>query len=110
MSATTGQALSGSGHLRQSVADVLSTRIGTRVMRRDYGSRLPSLVDLPMNDATLVEVYMATAEALDIWESRFRLRRVRVAEASAGRLVLELEGDSLDDDGKPVTMEGIVIV
>ena len=48
INAHTGQALSGIDHLRQSIRDILTTRIGTRVMRRDYGSRLPTLVDNPM--------------------------------------------------------------
>ena len=48
LNATNGQALSGLDHLRQSIRDILTTRIGTRVMRRDYGSRLPDLVDSPV--------------------------------------------------------------
>src|SRR3546814_12586651 len=36
----TGQRLDGNDHLAQSIGDILSTPIGTRVMRRDYGSML----------------------------------------------------------------------
>ncbi|NYZ70451.1 baseplate assembly protein W, partial [Endozoicomonas sp. SM1973] len=43
----TGKPLSNLDHLRQSITDILTTRIGTRLMRRDYGSRLPELVDRP---------------------------------------------------------------
>ena len=39
INATTGAALSGMDHLRQSIRDILTTRVGTRVMRRAYGSR-----------------------------------------------------------------------
>ena len=49
MNRHTGKALDGFNHLRQSVADILSTRKGTRVMRREYGSDLAGLVDRPMN-------------------------------------------------------------
>lgn len=45
INAQTGQPLSGIDHLRQSIRDILTTRSGMRVMRRDYGSRLPALVD-----------------------------------------------------------------
>ncbi|NBO96416.1 MAG: phage baseplate protein, partial [Betaproteobacteria bacterium] len=38
INAQTGQPLAGIDHLRQSIRDILTTRIGTRVMRRDYGS------------------------------------------------------------------------
>lgn len=34
-------------HLRQSITDILSTPIGSRIMRREYGSRLFKRVDVP---------------------------------------------------------------
>lgn len=36
ISATTGRPLSGIDHLRQSIRDILTTPIGSRVMRRLY--------------------------------------------------------------------------
>ncbi|KPN28874.1 baseplate wedge subunit [Halolamina pelagica] len=39
---TNGQRLEGLAHIRQSVADILTTPLGSRVMRRDYGSLLLS--------------------------------------------------------------------
>ena len=92
INAQTGQPLAGIDHLRQSVRDILTTRIGTRVMRRDYGSRLPALVDHPMTPRLAMDVYGAVAEALHRWEPRLRLSRVRIVSAVAGRLVIELEG------------------
>jgi len=62
--AKTGKPLSGVAHLRQSIRDILTTPLGSRVMRRNYGSRLFDLVDNPLNDQTLVEIFAATAEAL----------------------------------------------
>ncbi|NKD46356.1 phage baseplate protein, partial [Haematospirillum jordaniae] len=62
--AKTGKPLSGLDHLSQSIRDILTTPVGSRVMRRDYGSRLPSLVDAPVNRSTILELYAATAEAL----------------------------------------------
>ena len=52
--ATTGQRLAGIEHLRRSIRCILTMPIGTRVMRRDYGSRLFQLVDAQMNRAMLV--------------------------------------------------------
>ena len=51
INAQTGQPLAGIDHLRQSIRDILTTRIGTRVMCRDYGSRLPTLIDNPISTA-----------------------------------------------------------
>ena len=47
----TGRSISGKAHLRQSIADILSTPIGSRVMRRNYGSHLFDLIDQAANDA-----------------------------------------------------------
>lgn len=96
MSRDTGRTLAPDAHLAQSVADILTTPVGSRVMRRDYGSELPRLIDAPVNGETLVDLYAATAEALARWEPRITLRRVQVAEAQAGRVVLRIEGDSAD--------------
>lgn len=111
MNAATGRPLAGTAHIWQSVCDILTTPLGTRVMRRGYGSRIPELIDAPLTDATLIEIYSATAEALAKWEPRFRLKQVRAESANAqGRLALRLDGEHLDDNGKAVRMEGVVIV
>lgn len=107
--ANTGKRLSGVAHLKASIRDILTTRIGTRVMRRDYGSRLPELVDNPTGELLKVELFAATAEALVKWEPRFRLDRVYLQSASeAGKIVLALEGRILLND-EPVRLEGIEI-
>ena len=109
INASTGKRLSGVGHLKQSIRDILTTRIGTRLMRRDYGSRLPDLVDNPMGEFLKVELFAATAEALAKWEPRFRLDRVYLQDASSeGRIVMALEGRILLNN-EPVRLEGIEI-
>ena len=64
MNRHTGRAITGLEHLRQSVGDILSTPIGSRVMRREYGSLVPELLDHPDNDATRVRLNAAVAGAL----------------------------------------------
>jgi phage baseplate assembly protein W len=109
MSRTTGAALSGFDHLKQSIEDILSTPLGTRVHRRDYGSRLPRLVDRPMNQALVADMVAATAEALDRWEPRLRLEKVTVERVSAdGQIELNLVGYYLLN-GQRVSFEGLVI-
>lgn len=49
MSRTTGKALEATDDLAQSIADILTTPIVTRVERRLYSSLLPLLIDQPMN-------------------------------------------------------------
>lgn len=93
MSRATGSALGGLDHLRQSIADILGTPIGSRVMRRDYGSLLPELIDQPDNGATQVRLASATAGALMRWEPRLRISRVTITRGGApGQVLLEIEG------------------
>lgn len=106
--ASTGKSLSGIQHLRQSIRDILTTPIGSRVQRRDYGSRVPRMIDAPMNRSTLLDLYSAAAEALDKWEPRFSLEQIQAVAAEPGRLELVVYGEYLPD-GQKVTIDGIVI-
>lgn len=102
MSRTTGKPLDGIEHLRQSIADILGTPLGSRVMRRDYGSQLPDLIDMPDNGATRVRLYAATAGALMKWEPRLRLSRVRLFSGTRpGQVVLDVEGVYTVGPAKP---------
>ncbi|WP_375651188.1 GPW/gp25 family protein [Bartonella sp. OT172YNZD] len=108
MDRTTGKPLTGIDHLRQSILDILSTRIGSRVMRRDYGSRVAELIDAPINNSFSVALYAAVAEALDKWEPRFKLKKIDFKWSEAGQVSLSFEGIYLPS-GKPITMEGLLI-
>ena len=108
INASNGKRLGGLQHLRQSIRDILRTPIGSRVMRREYGSRLMRLIDAPMNRSTLLDVYAAVAEALERWEPRFRLHQVQAVAAEPGRIELELTGEYLPD-GQTITLDGIVV-
>lgn len=94
MNRTTGASLTGLEHLRQSVGDILSTPIGSRVMRREYGSLVPELIDHPDNNASQVRLFSAVASALLRWEPRFRLTRVGVQRDAErpGYALIELHG------------------
>ena len=108
MNATTGERLGGLDHLRQSIRDILTTPIGSRVMRREYGSRLFQLIDAPMNRSTLLDLYAATAEALERWEPRIKVESVQATSAEPGRVELTLTGIYLPD-GQLITLDGIVV-
>ncbi|SNR22863.1 phage baseplate protein [Paracoccus sediminis] len=93
MSRHTGRMLDGDAHLAQSIADILTTPLGTRVMRRDYGSNLPDLLDAPMNGETVIDVFAESADAIDRWEPRFRLTRVQLIAAEVGAFEILLDGE-----------------
>ena len=75
MSKIDGKRMTEAEHIVQSIQDILSTPIGSRVMLREYGSRLYDLVDRPIDK---MEIFSAIHEALDRWEPRIRLRQVRL--------------------------------
>ena len=108
MNRETGKALSDADHLRQSIRDILSTRIGTRTMLRDYGSNIPELVDLPTNQSTIAAIRADVINALNIWEPRMKVNRVTLTEIQAGHLTFDLELTYLPN-GQPIALKGITI-
>lgn len=104
----TGQSLDGIDHLKQSVRDILTTPIGSRVMRREYGCRLFSLIDNPSTRSTIVSVYAAVYEAISLWEPRLELEQITAASISPGKLTLDLRGRYLPN-GREITLAGIVV-
>ncbi|MDR6163059.1 GPW/gp25 family protein [Pseudomonas fluorescens] len=104
MNRETGAALDLVEHIAQSITDILTTRIGTRVMRREYGSLLPELVDQPFNDFTRLQVYAATVMALMRWETRISLSRIQFIGANVqGQAALEFEG-TIVDNNQPLSL------
>lgn len=95
--AASGRALDGNAHLSQSIGDILSTPIGSRVMRRDYGSMLPDLIDQPANSVTRQLIFAATAVALSRWEPRLKITRVGVSTDNRdGQVAVDIEGERRD--------------
>jgi phage baseplate assembly protein W len=93
MNRTTGAPLDGDAHLVQSCEDIVTTPLGTRVMRRDYGCLLAELVDRPLNRATLLLASMAIALALARWEPRIVVRQVVVSgDLASGQAVASITG------------------
>ncbi|MCO7538343.1 GPW/gp25 family protein [Pseudomonas asiatica] len=97
MNRHTGEAISEEAHIAQSIVDILSTRLGTRVMRRDYGSLIPELIDQPQNAVTKLKLYAASAAAIMQWEPRITLAMVRLdVDSLTGAATLEIEAKQND--------------
>ena len=89
MSRATGALLPPSEHLRQSINDIITTPIGSRVLRREYGSLIPFLIDQPVNPATKLKMMAAIATAIIKWEPRVKVRQVQ----------LSMNADATNDTG-----------
>jgi phage baseplate assembly protein W len=84
MNADNGRTISETDHIIQSVRDILTTPIGTRVMRRNYGSEIFSLIDQPQHGATRLRLMAATVHALTLCEPRIRITKVEIGAPELG--------------------------
>lgn len=94
MNRTDGSTLAEDQHIQQSIADILTTPIGSRIQRREYGSLLPSLIDMPATDAERLRVMAAAVIAITRWEPRIRLNFVRFERLNRdGAAELDIEAE-----------------
>ena len=84
--------LNDTDQLWNSVKDILTTPLASRVMRRDYGSLVPVLIAEPQNDATRLQCMSAGVIALARWETRIALNTIDIRWSNDGRAVAELSG------------------
>lgn len=98
-SAETGKIISGMEHLRQSISRLLTTPVGSRVMRRDYGSYVFELIDQPGNKANKLKVYSAIVDALLRWEPRVLPTKVTLISNTpeSGQFEIDIEGIAVTD-------------
>lgn len=98
--AKTGRCLFGWEHCLQSIVAILTTELGERVQLRGFGSDLPSIIDRPQNVDTIVDLYVATAQALEarveegrqLGEPGFVLLRANLDAKTPGIVRLEVSG------------------
>lgn len=113
MDRNTGKALPIEPHLRQSLADIVTTPRGSRVMLREYGSSLRSLVDSPMSPQNVGRLSNEVAAALDRWEPRFVIDRVGLVPAEsnigAGQAAITVDGWRKLNDGRLLSLDGLTI-
>lgn len=108
MNINTGRTISDLEHLRQSINNILTTPIGSRIMRREYGSKLFQRLDAPMTGELIAEIYADVVEALFNYEPRFKVTNVTVVSIEDGHLILDLIGKYLLT-GETITINGIEI-
>lgn len=97
MNVTTGRSLSGIAHIWQSCRDILTTLVGTRIERRDYGSMVPELIDHPHNQANNLRLMAATVTAIAKWEPRINIRQVNIyLDGEAGKTFIDMQAIRVD--------------
>ena len=99
-----GKPLSGEDHLRQSITDIITTPLGSRIMRREYGCLLFDLLDRPANRATRLLASVAIAMALGRWEPRIKVTAVTLdGELALGQASVTITGNRTDVPANTLT-------
>ena len=93
MNSHTGLSISEVEHIRQSVRDILVTPVGSRVMRREYGSLLSALIDQPQTPALRLQIMAACYSAIQKWEPRISLTTITFERSETdGGLYVDITG------------------
>ncbi|NMP27213.1 baseplate assembly protein [Rahnella sp. SAP-1] len=96
MARESGHAIEDMAHIRQSVSDILQTPVGSRVMRRDYGSLISELIDRPQNAALRLQIMAACYGAILKWEPRVILSALTIDTTVDGKMVANITGARSD--------------
>lgn len=96
MNRNTGLGISDTEHISQSMRDILLTPVGSRVMRREYGSLLSALIDMPQNPALRLQIMVACYSAIQKWEPRIRLTAISFETGDAGEMYVDVTGMRTD--------------
>jgi len=91
----TGLTLSGDEHIKQSITDILTTPIGSRVMRREYGFDF-TLLAAPQNTTTIQKVFISVVKAIRRWESRIVIQKVSASTTINGQLSIDITAKKTD--------------
>ena len=96
----TGRLLSGWSDVEQSLCVIFTTKLGSRVMRRNFGSAIPFILGQNLTPSTMLKFYTAIAIGVELWEPRFRVRRVSLPadlnsalQLRSGQIGLRIDGD-----------------
>ena len=91
MSRQNGVSISELESIQQSIQDIVTTPLGSRIMRRDNGSIIPDLIDQPMSDVLKVKIFSAIYTPVTRWEERISIESMKVSDVYSGGLQLDLE-------------------
>lgn len=96
LSRTDGRTLTDADHISQSLGDILRTPIGSRVMRRDYGSLLSAMLDQPQTPVLALQIKVACYMAILKWEPRITLTSITTERQMDGKMIVNLTGQHAD--------------
>ncbi len=84
------QSTEGVQHVKDSIRQILGTRIGERCMRRDFGSRSQEIVFEPNDEILASRLRNIIFEAIDRWEPRIEVRQVNLLNLNPAAGVIDV--------------------
>lgn len=93
-------------HIRQSLADIFTTPIGTRLQRRWYGSRIFALLDAPMNETGRIRLVSAVVDAAYRFEPRVIITWANIKIGTDGKVMFDYVAKTTD--GQDLTGQIVV--
>lgn len=105
MSRETGKQIDLSEHINQSITDILTTPIGSRLQRRQYGSYLFELIDSAGNEAGQLRLLAAAVDAVNQWEPRVMLENAELSVAMNGQMTLDYTAKLRHSPEKSITQQ-----
>ena len=103
MNRVTGERISDVDHISQSIGDILRTPVGSRIMRREYGSLLSQMIDQPQTPALELQIKVACYMAILKWEPRITLTTITTERQFDGKMIVNLTGQ-LKDTGESLSL------
>lgn len=96
----TGKVIDNFQSALQGVEVVFITRLGERVMRREFGAGLIELIGRLVSLHLLMAFQQLIVTSIDLWEPRFRVRRI-LFEGSADQIRLGVAKFGIEADYRP---------
>lgn len=96
----TGKVLGGWPHVARSLTCLFTTAIGSRVMRRTFGSAVPAMLGRSIAPALILRFKTAIIVACELWEPRYKVVIIDTVEVEntpeklrQGQLGLRIVGE-----------------
>ncbi|MDF2369387.1 MAG: GPW/gp25 family protein [Rhizobiaceae bacterium] len=97
----TGKIIDNFASAVQGIEVILSTRIGSRVLRREFGGGIAELLGRLLTANLFAAFQQLIATAIDLWEPRFHVRRIS-ATGSVDDIRLGKAGLVIEVDYRPL--------
>lgn len=79
-------------YLKQSIYDLINTTVGSRVMRRNYGTNIMDFIDAPINELMLIRIQAYLASIILFQEKNILLKKLYIQQKLA-TLSIIIEGN-----------------